>query len=326
MAASGFFALGAVVSGALAGGFAARQGCRWFRRRALSGLAIWGSKAPSSFHRVALWLARNGSAPLRRIAGLLLRVPVVATVSEQGVLQLRGRHVDTSGEALLSAVLLAGLAGVGVCWLITGSLICGIAVVAAVVAAGATWLGNSGDRRRARMREDLPEALRCMAAGFQSGLPLARCMEQVSEEVGGPLGDSFLRSANAVHAGCSVSEALQCLNEEASLPELEFVSVAMDVQHQTGGSMTQTLGFALALVEDRVSLARQMEVQTAQARLSARIVSAMPFVLVAVFSLVSKDFLGPFFRSAAGVVLLLVACLLEVGGILLVRRILRTDA
>lgn len=325
MAASSVFALGAVVCGALAGCFLAKQGYRWLRRRVLDGLVMRGPETSSSFRHVVLWLVRNGSGPLRRVSELLLRVSAIAAVCDQGVAQLRGRHIETDVEALLSAVLLAGLAGIGVCWLISGSLICGIAVVAAVVASVAAWLGSSGDRRRARMREDLPEALRCMAAGFQSGLPLARCMEQVSQEISGPLGDSFLRSANAVHAGCSVSEALQCLNEEASLPELEFVSVAMDVQHQTGGSMTQTLGFALTLVEDRISLARQMEVQTAQARLSARIVSAMPFVLVALFSLVSEDFLGPFFESAAGIALLFVACLLEIGGILLVRRILRTD-
>ena len=75
----------------------------------------------------------------------------------------------------------------------------------------------------------------------------------------------------------------------------------------------------------RQELERSLHVQTAQARLSARIVSVMPFVLVALFSLVSEGFLEPFFNSAAGVALLLVALSMQAAGVLAVRRMLRVE-
>ena len=111
----------------------------------------------------------------------------------------------------------------------------------------------------------------------------------------------------------------------AQVPELAFVAVALDVQHQTGGSISQVLDAARDTVESELELERSLHVQTAQARLSARIVSVMPFVLVALFSLVSEGFLEPFFNSAAGVALLLVVLSMQAAGVLAVRRMLRVE-
>ena len=78
-------------------------------------------------------------------------------------------------------------------------------------------------------------------------------------------------------------------------------------------------------VKDTLSLRRSLRVQTAQAKLSARIVVVMPFILVAAFSLVSPDFLMPFFTSVFGYALLGLALVMQVAGIVLVRRALSVE-
>lgn len=75
-------------------------------------------------------------------------------------------------------------------------------------------------------------------------------------------------------------------------------------------------------VESEIDLARSLKVQTAQAQLSARIVTAMPFVLIALFSLMSPGFLSPFFESMAGMALLAAALVMQVAGVVLVHRML----
>ena len=69
-------------------------------------------------------------------------------------------------------------------------------------------------------------------------------------------------------------------------------------------------------------LAQAHKVQTAQAQLSARMVTFMPFVLVALVSLVSPGFLMPFFASFAGLALLAVAQVMQAAGVMLVHRML----
>ncbi len=103
------------------------------------------------------------------------------------------------------------------------------------------------------------------------------------------------------------------------------MAVALDVQHQSGGSVASVLDSAREAVEGELALQRSLRVQTAQAKLSARVVTLLPFVLIALFSLVSKDFLAPFFSSVAGLALLGLALLMQVGGVVLIRRLLRTQ-
>lgn len=89
--------------------------------------------------------------------------------------------------------------------------------------------------------------------------------------------------------------------------------------------MRPVLEAARETVEGELALKRSLRVQTAQARLSARIVTIMPFALVAVFSLVSKGFLDPFFESPLGVALLCMAVLMQVSGVAAVRRMLSVE-
>jgi len=66
-------------------------------------------------------------------------------------------------------------------------------------------------------------------------------------------------------------------------------------------------------------------VQTAQARLSAKVVSLLPLFLVAAMSLTMDGYLATFFSSAGGLMLLAAAVGMEAAGIVLIRRILRID-
>ncbi len=114
----------------------------------------------------------------------------------------------------------------------------------------------------------------------------------------GRLRTLFARAAHLLDTGGhGAGGARRRCGRGARCPELAFVAVALDVQHQTGGSMGQVLDAARDSVEGELELRRSLRVQTAQAKLSARVVSVMPFALVAVFSLVSEDFLAAVLRQ-----------------------------
>ena len=133
----------------------------------------------------------------------------------------------------------------------------------------------------------------------------------------------FQEATHEIAIGKTPDEALDDFKVKATLPELVFVAVALKIQHHAGGSMQQILDTARDSIKNEIELRRSLRVQTAQAKLSARVVTAMPFVLVALFSLITKDFLLPFFSSGLGVSLLVVALVMQASGILAIRRILR---
>ena len=89
--------------------------------------------------------------------------------------------------------------------------------------------------------------------------------------------------------------------------------------------MQQVLEITRQSVADEIELKRTLKTQTAQAKLSAQIVTIMPFALIGVFSLVSPGFLDPFFESSLGIILLICALAMQVIGISIVRKLLKVE-
>ena len=271
------------------------------------------------------WLVRNGVGLMRPVARAVLRNAQARTSVSNLLTAVEGLGFIATKDSLLSLVLAAMLVvGVGGA-AITAAPICGAALALCVAAACAIYAKGSEDRRRERMREAVPDALRSMAVCFRAGQSLLQTMQQVGAATKGPVGVLFQRAAHLLETGGSTHEALSVFQERGSVPELAFVSVALDVQHQTGGSMERVLDAARDTVEGELELTRSLRVQTAQAKLSARIVSVMPIVLIALFSLVSDDFLGPFFSSFAGMALLCIAVAMQIAGIVIVRHMLKVE-
>ena len=243
--------------------------------------------------------------------------------ARSGAAALRDRGFSATADAFGTLAVAGSVAAFCLASVVTLSLFGGAAVALCGLALLSAWARSRADKRRDREREAVPDILQSMKACFQSGLSLMQTLEQVGSESHGSVGKLFARASHTLRTGGTTAQALRRLRDNGAIPELAFVSVALDVQHQAGGSMSHVLDAAHDMVKNELSIARSLRVHTAQARLSAQIVGVMPFLLVAVFSLISPGFLAPFFESFAGVALLAVAVLMQAAGIMLVRRTLK---
>ena len=271
------------------------------------------------------WRLRNGFAIVIPTARKLLNVQRVKRFVDEMVLALDSRHLKATPDSALSVMLVALCVLIAVIWLVTGSVVGAFAVGLCVVAIAYVLVGSARDKRYEAVRESAPGALESMSACFGAGFTLLQTFRQVADDVPGYLGEIFARSAHVLETGGSAEESLAVLREGVHASELAFVAVALDVQHQSGGSMKQVLEAARDSMKSELALRRSLRVQTAQAKLSARIVVVMPFILVAAFSLASPDFLSPFFSSVLGYALLALAIVMQVAGIVLVHRALSVD-
>lgn len=316
------------VCGVAALGFAAVSGMSLAKtalRMHAKSEAVATMLAKDRRERILLKL-RTGFKPLRHAARKLLSVSAVDGTCEDAVRLLEESGIDVTKESLLSIALLGIAALAAVVMLLTMSVACALASACLAAVLVHTALGNRMEKRRLAMREQIPDALRAMSTCFRSGLSLLQTMKQVSKECGGALGKVFGVAARRLELGASASEALSVMRSGKHVPELAFVAVALDVQHQSGGSIAPVLEAARDSVNSELDLMRSLKVQTAQAKLSAGIVTVMPFLLVALFSLMSPDFLSPFFESLIGMALLALALIMQFTGVCIVRRMLKIDA
>ena len=311
LALASAFAAAACGASALAGYLGQRQNAYLAQRQA----------GPSSaFARVL----RRGVVPLFGLARMLLGIPAFARGCENVCLSLAegGRFAEPHAVASLLA---------GACVLVLGvSLPAGalpVAVLACVAGTGAlfAWASQWAARRRQQMQEGLPDALRSMASCFHAGLSLGQTFDQLAHESKGPLRPLFAQVLAHMQSGRSAVQALSFLQRQGGPAELSFLAVALQVQHETGGAMQHVPDSVGDALRSEVELRRALRVHTAQARLSARVVSGVSIALVGALALLSPGFLDPFFESFAGVALLALACGMQLAGIVAVRRLLKVS-
>jgi len=182
------------------------------------------------------------------------------------------------------------------------------------------------DRRRAdALRACMPEALRLLSSALSAGGSLVHALRYAAEHCDEPLAGELQRAVWDLEAGKSFSEAMESLRKRTGGSEFAYLAVAMDIQHVSGGSLGSAIEAVSESLQQTADLADELRTKTTQGRLSAKIVSAMPLILLVVLSLFSGNYVSEFFSSPVGVVMFVFALLLELLGILLVRRSLAID-
>lgn len=250
----------------------------------------------------------------------LLRISKAHSLCTRIVRALRERNLTTRIDAIASMLACVLVCAIAIS--IVQLSFAPLAALLAILVMLSAWSSSVEEKQHDCMREDLPDALRSMSSCFHAGFTLPQTFEQLQRETTGPLQQVFSRATQAMKTGRTAHEVLAEMRDDAGIPELAFVSVALEVQHESGGSMQHVLDATGEMLKSELELRRSLKVQTAQARLSARVVVAVTIGLVAVLMGLTEDFLGPFFSSVPGLVLLAVAISMQVLGIVLVRRML----
>jgi tight adherence protein B len=265
---------------------------------------------------------RNGIRPLQGFARVVLRSKRLSEIFCTNVVVLRSRGFVSGARQVCELYCLGALVIFAVLWMLSGLMVVGLCGAGLAVFLATSRAARLKREWEGRLREQIPEALRSIGLCFSAGYSLQQALEQTAAETDDPLGAELWQAVCDVAAGRSIEEALGSLEQRTSATELHFALVALEIQHRTGGSLKELLENAANAVLATGDLHRQLEVQTAQARLSARIVSLMPLVLVILLSLAMEGYLQTFFSSIAGLTVLIVALGMEALGVLAIRRIL----
>ena len=271
--------------------------------------------------RMSLYYMRNGVASFLPFGRRIASMPAGQSFRDAARLATR-KGVDTTPEGLASLFVALALIFAALLLAVFRSLVVALCALVLFVVVLRVLLTRAIEKERAQLREQVPDALRCMEACMHAGLSLPQTFSEVAQQIDRPARGLFARVSRDLDLGYSMNEALEHFKQVAELPELSFVAMALDVQYACGGSAARS---AEESISRDLDLRRSLRVQTAQAKLSAQIVSVMPFALVFIISAVDPAFLHPFFSSAQGVVLLLLAIAMLGGGVLLVRRMLAVE-
>ena len=199
-------------------------------------------------------------------------------------------------------------------------LVAGVAVGAVALLA---WCSAREAARRRELARQVPDVFRSLAGALGAGRTLTQAISYVGSLGDGPLNREFARASLMVSCGTGATEAVGRVAKVTDAPGVELMVCALSVSARTGAPLQGLFLRSARLAERRFELERELTAKTAQVRLSARIVSALPVLLVAALVLVSPDYRAGV-ATPVGLGCVLVAALLDVVALSIIRRLMRS--
>ncbi|WP_338760052.1 type II secretion system F family protein [Massilia sp. METH4] len=199
--------------------------------------------------------------------------------------------------------------------------------IAAACAAGAAaplmHLARTRERRMARFELQLPEALDMMSRAMRAGHAFPTALKLVGDEIAAPLGEEFKAAFDEVNFGVSMADALNNLAQRVPSMDLQYFVVAVLIQRETGGNLTELLSSISAIIRDRHRLRGQVRVLSAEGRMSAWILCLLPFGAAAMMAAIDPGSLGVLATEPAGRKMVGMGAAMMLVGVLAIRKIIR---
>ncbi|MCM0083895.1 type II secretion system F family protein [Geomonas sp. Red32] len=249
---------------------------------------------------------------------LLARLPFASAVQER--LAFSGVRLTIFRFLLLTGALSVTGFVVGYAW--KGGILLPLSVAAALLIAPFIYLGHKKRERSARFAEQLPEALTMVARSLRAGHSLAAAVELVGQELPEPAGGLFKLAYEQQKLGLRITDALRSLSGRIDSVDYEFFVTIIRINIETGGNLAEILEKLAETIRSRLQIRRQVQVYTAEGRVSGYVLVAMPVVVFALFYLLRPSYMNVFFTQRICQLILGAAALGQVVGFLMIRKII----
>jgi tight adherence protein B len=178
-------------------------------------------------------------------------------------------------------------------------------------------------KRLHAIEQQLPDALELMSRALRAGHAFPSAVQMVGDEGPQPIAGEFRVTFDEVNYGVPMHDALTNLAARVPITDLHFFVIAVAIQRETGGNLTELLDKLSSLIRARFKLLGTIRVLSSEGRLSAWILSALPFVLIAAINLINPKFIALLWNDPAGLIACYIASGLMVVGIFWMRRVVK---
>jgi tight adherence protein B len=178
-------------------------------------------------------------------------------------------------------------------------------------------------QRMQKIVEQLPDALDLISRALKAGHAFPSGLQMVGEETQDPIAGEFRIVHDEINFGVAVPTALANLANRVPSPDMRQFVIAVLIQRETGGNLTELLSNISALIRARVKLLLKIRVLSAEGRLSAWILCLLPFCLAGVINVIHPKFMSVLWSDPMGLNMIYAALVMMALGMLWMRKIIR---
>ena len=187
------------------------------------------------------------------------------------------------------------------------------------------YLRQKRASRMAKFEEYFPEALELISRALRAGHALSAGMKMAADELEEPVGPEFRRTFDEQNFGLPLADALNHLSERIPSLDVKFFVIAVLIQRETGGNLSEILDNLAHVVRERFKILRQVRVHTAHGRMTGWVMLALPAFLLIALTFIAPDHVNLLFTEQIGHYLLIATVVLQTVGYLWIRQVVKIE-
>ncbi|MDQ1657652.1 MAG: tight adherence protein [Cryptosporangiaceae bacterium] len=218
--------------------------------------------------------------------------------------------------AAAAGALLGALAGAG---------------IGLLVGAAGGWLATRfyrtqrTARRAKKFGAQLPDALQLVVGSLQSGFSLSQAMSTVVRDTPDPLGPELGRALASTRLGGTLEDGLDAVAERVGSQDLGWAVMTIRIQREVGGNLAEVLETAVVTMREREGLRRHVRALSAEGRLSAYVLTAMPIGVAGWMFMIRREYLAPLYTTGLGIVMLVASVVMVCFGAWWMSKLVKVD-
>jgi tight adherence protein B len=303
----------------------------------IAGFALFGARRNPLQEQLAQYSVSGGqpvqpepaesaptSTPLLESAVELTKKVVTGDFETRLALKLAG-----AGLAMTAAEWLLFQAAVAVGAAILGLVLGGPALAFLFFVLGLVlplaYMQFRHSRRQSAFNSQLAETLTLISGGLSAGLSLPQAADTVVREGAEPMAGEMRRALVEQRLGLEISDALDGIAQRMKSEDFSWVVMAIRIQREVGGNLSELLNTVADTLRERDYVRRQVKVLSAEGRISAWVLSVLPFLIFFYLLLVRPDFVRPLYTTLPGFLMLGAAAGLLGMGIFVLSRLVKIE-
>lgn len=223
-----------------------------------------------------------------------------------------------SAACSMVCFLIAFVSGLGL-WISLGVAFVGL------VGLPNLWLSRRRKKRMNAFIKEFPNAIDVIVRGVRTGLPLGDCLAIAATETSEPVRSEFKRIVEEQAMGLPIATVVPRMHERVPLAETNFFAIVIAIQSQAGGSLSEALGNLSRVLRSRAQMKEKISAMSMEAKASAAIIGAMPFVICFLTYLTAPDYISMLFTTKLGHMLLGATLVWMSFGVLMMKSMISFD-
>jgi tight adherence protein B len=180
-------------------------------------------------------------------------------------------------------------------------------------------------RRARKFERQLPDVLTLVASSLSTGFSLPQALDAVAHDVAQPAAKEFSRAMAETRIGSNVEDALERMAERMDSKNMRWAAMAIEIQRKVGGNLAETLRTTATTLREREALFRHVRALSAEGRLSAVILIALPIVIFLWMLYVNNEYVSLLWTNIIGLAMSFFAIVLLIIGIIWMRKVVEVE-